>query len=525
MKKMYFYSTLISLTLFSLLLNLLTFNYNKPAIEIVNEMGIGYNLGNGFDCYNNLKKIEIPDDQITLCGNPIPTKDLIIKIKKYGFKTIRFPVTWINFIDSFGNINSDWLSRVKEVIDWIIDSNMYCILNMHNDNEPGNWLSKGMNAKDKFIIVWTQIAKEFIYYDDEHLIFESMNEKTFYELENNNDFTIIEALNQAFVDTIRNTGGNNAKRLLLISGSNSITDYSYFLQYKLPVDPINKIGISFHYYYPVQFTLIPDDNPWTYKEGRVIESFTKWGDISHYNDLINNFEFFKEILIDKGIPVILVEVGVLTEQKKEIESIRDYLYTVFSFASCYEGVMACLWDTSNKNIGDMNFYNRQNNQWYDDIIKNNFKKISKGKFPKPKDYYYFTNSITVNNDKNDSYIMINVEQKHTIKVIFNVNVTITDPTINNFYSLPKAAFVLINIDDSNNKYSSEEIKNKLGKREYDGSYTFTIDTKDKNFSGLVRVLSKGLPFGIFNINYLTLEFEESLISFNYASFKTDISKY
>ena len=307
-------SILILLLIYSLLLCFLSLNYNKPAIEIVNEMGIGYNLGNSFDCYNNMVEVKIPDDQITLCGNPIPTKNLISKLKRYGFKTIRLPVTWINFIDSFGNINSDWLSRIKEVIDWIIDNNMYCILNIHNDNEPKNWLyEEGIDAKDKFITIWSQIAKEFIYYDDEHLIFESMNEKTFFELEDNFNFTTLEILNQAFVDTIRNTGGNNARRLLLISGSNSITDYKYFLQYKLPKNPRNKIGIAFRYYYPIQFTVVPDDNPWTYKEGRKIESITKWGDINHYSDLIENFEFIKKNFVDNGIPVILVEVGVLTE--------------------------------------------------------------------------------------------------------------------------------------------------------------------------------------------------------------------
>ncbi len=78
---------------------LLTYQSNKykikPAIETVNGMGIGYNLGNSFDCYNISIKINNPNEQITLLGNPIPTKKIITNIKKNGFKTIRFPVTWI----------------------------------------------------------------------------------------------------------------------------------------------------------------------------------------------------------------------------------------------------------------------------------------------------------------------------------------------------------------------------------------------------------------------------------------------
>ena len=167
--------------LFSLILNYLKLSSQKTAFEIVNDMGIGYNLGNSFDCYYSQIKIEKPDDQITLNGNPIPTKDLIIRIKKYGFKTIRFPITWINFIDEKGNINSEWLNRVKEVVTWIINANMYCIINAHSDCEYNNWLSFGVESRDIYINLWSQIANEFKDYD-EHLIFESMNLPQFFDV-------------------------------------------------------------------------------------------------------------------------------------------------------------------------------------------------------------------------------------------------------------------------------------------------------------------------------------------------------
>ena len=125
-------------------------------------MGIGYNLGNLFNCFNSsLGQIKNPDYQITLCGNSIPTKKMISSIKKYGFKTIRFPVTWMHFMDDSGKINSLWMSRVREVIGWIIENNMYCILNIHSDGESPNWLSKGLISKEKYIYLWKQIAEEF----------------------------------------------------------------------------------------------------------------------------------------------------------------------------------------------------------------------------------------------------------------------------------------------------------------------------------------------------------------------------
>ena len=111
------------LTILFILSLLLSYQSNlkeKTTMDMINEMGIGYNLGNSFDSYNKSIEINNPEDQITLMGNPIPTKKMISNIKKYGFKTIRLPVTWINFIDEFGNITPEWIERVKEVVNWII---------------------------------------------------------------------------------------------------------------------------------------------------------------------------------------------------------------------------------------------------------------------------------------------------------------------------------------------------------------------------------------------------------------------
>ena len=112
---------LIFIFFISLILSLLSFYSTKTSFQIVKEMGLGYNLANLFDCYNISKEITEPNDQITLCGNSIPTKDIIKNIKKNGFKTIRFPVTWMHFIDDTGKVNPKWMERVIEVVDWIID--------------------------------------------------------------------------------------------------------------------------------------------------------------------------------------------------------------------------------------------------------------------------------------------------------------------------------------------------------------------------------------------------------------------
>ena len=61
----------------------------------------------------------------------------------------------------------------------------------------------------------------------EHLIFESMNEVMVdYGTPKPEYLTQINELNQAFVDTVRASGGNNATRCLVVPGYNTNIDYT-----------------------------------------------------------------------------------------------------------------------------------------------------------------------------------------------------------------------------------------------------------------------------------------------------------
>ena len=307
--------------LVSLILDYLCEMKTGNSFEIVRKMGMGYNIGNTFDSFSNLGKLDTPDEQILLNGNIAPTKDMIKKIKKYGFKTIRFPVTWMHFIDDEGNINSEWMARVKEVVDIIINEKLFCILNIHGDGYYVNWLIRGMEVKDKYINLWSQIANEFKGYN-EYLIFESMDTVDY---KHNNyygfDFTILTNLNQAFVDTIRNSGGNNIERLLIIAGANGNLQKTCSPNYTLPIDKSNKLAVSIHYFEPNDFTLGKYYEPYNWTDDDYYDDIItfgpklKWGTSLDYKTLFDNIYLIKSHFIDKGIPVIFSEVGVLTEEK------------------------------------------------------------------------------------------------------------------------------------------------------------------------------------------------------------------
>ena len=505
--------------LVSLILDYLYGMAKKKTFEIVREMGMGYNIANTFDSFIEFTDLDTPDEQIELNGNISPTKDMIKKLKKYGFKTIRFPVTWMHFIDDEGNIKSEWMVRVKEVIDIIINEKLYCILNVHGDGYSSNWLERGMEVKDKYINLWRQIANEFKDYN-EYLIFESMDKVYFFDEDLFDfDYTALFNLNQAFIDTIRKSGGNNKERLLIIAGANDELLWTIFSDYKIPVDQSNKLAISINYLEPSEFVYDTYYEPynWTSEEGltylfgpRII-----WGNSMDYYQMFEDFEIMKRSFVDKGIPVIINKVGVLTEEKKEIESIREYLYMLFTLSLDYDGIMCCLWDTSNKTFGDMNFYDRTNDIWYDEKLKNNFIQISKGKYIKPKDYYFNTTFRTIDSSLFLDSLIIKIGNQKVLKILINAKITgvlFVDFELS-IYTSNKIGY------DSKIKCGKENAK-----KQYDGTYLIEIDVSKRDcYDYIEATVIWGMKH--ITLNNLTVEFEESYKSIDYKSFKNAISHF
>ena len=487
---------LIGAFLLSITLSLLSHTTKRTSMEIVSDMGIGWNMGNSFDCFSD-EKLENPDEVITLWGNIKPTKDLFKNLKRHGFKTIRFPITWMNFMNEEGLISKIFISKVKEVVDWIFSLKMYCLINVHHDSTNPFWLSKGEESKSKFIFLWTQISEEFKNYDD-HLIFECMN-----DLENYDDynFTLLYIFNQEFINVIRNSENYNKDRLLILSGANKDLSQTCSQEYKLPIDPYNNFAISIHYHLPSTFALEFDSAPWTYfdENGKeiIVLPKTQWGDDNDYKEMFTHFETLNKVFLNNGIPIIITETGVLTGEKKESESIRNYLFTVFSMSGSYDGIMACLWDCSNS--GDMQYYDRINNKFYDEEIDKNFKKISRGKFPKPTDHSIYTNEDTITNTNSNGNLEIKIGSKKVIKVIFNTHILMN-----------QAKYVGFGIN-SNNKagqWIGESISGTKGKKQYDGSYSFTFDASEKDYNEFIEIQKWWGNFDCIIFNYLTVEFNQ-----------------
>lgn len=318
------------------------------TMELVAEMGYGINLGNTFEACGDWINGKTPNDFQQAWGSPIITEEIIQTYADAGFGVLRIPVAWSNMISDDGKytIAPEYIDRVKEVVDWTLDSGMYAIINIHWD---GGWVNEFPNNKDesmkRFTSMWTQIAAAFEDYPDT-LMFEGQNEELGWDSiwnpwggsmeEKKESYALVNEVNQAFVDTIRAGKGNNPERHLLISGYNTGIDRSCDPLFIMPDDPAGRMALSVHYYTPSPLCILDKDASW----GKAI---TEWGSDKDLKELDNNMKMLKESYIDKGIPVIVGEYGCFGDNK-EREVKEKWMLTV-SKAMYDIGACPVLWDT------------------------------------------------------------------------------------------------------------------------------------------------------------------------------------
>jgi len=362
---------------FSLMASISAFALPK-ATEIYPKMGLGWNLGN---------TMEVPSDP-TAWGNIVPNKAIIDGVKAAGFNTIRIPCAWYTH-SSNGVIDASWLSEVKGVIDLAIANDMYVMLNSHwddgwlednvftgthigRDGEQTTTDSSAVRALQESF--WTQIATYFKDYD-EHLIFASANEPGVNDHRNGGtaEYTdngqlgfaedrmgILKAYHEACLKAVRATGGNNATRTIIVQMPRTEAEKAGLLQKQYPVDPAGDgyTMAEFHYY-PYQMAFMEADESW----GKVFfywEDVTTGSDAEHTcsgtstgskSDVEKTFAKMQQLFVDKGIPVVIGEMGLAKHYKslsgtnldKHMEARAAwYGYTVATAKK--HGLVPVVWD-------------------------------------------------------------------------------------------------------------------------------------------------------------------------------------
>lgn len=340
--------------------------------QIVEAMGPGWNLGNQLESVTD----NVPEE--TNWGNPVITEKLIQSVKAAGFKSIRIPVSYFAKIDDDKDytIDSKWLDRVQEVVNYCIKNGLYAVINIHGDGYntiDGGWLlCNGKNQteiKKKYKKVWKQIAERFKNYD-EHLLFESMNEEFdgSYSEPNKEYYQNINDYNQIFVDTVRKTGDNNTKRWLIIPGWNTNIDYTAGdYGFKLPTDQYRnksidkeeqRIMISVHYYSPWDFC--GGENCVITQWGNEADDPSKTSTTCDETYMKNQLNLMKTTFADKGYPVFIGEYGSInkTSYDSENEYYRAYFARKLCQLSRKNGCIPMYWDNGYNGVHGFGLFDR-----------------------------------------------------------------------------------------------------------------------------------------------------------------------
>jgi len=330
-----------------------TATFSHTSKELFATMRIGWNLGNSLD---------VPEGE-TAWGNPKVAPELLRAVADAGFTIVRIPVTWANHMGPAPDhtIEPSFLARVDEVVGYAHTAGLRAIINVHHDGADGfkgvEWITlndangkttpeNNLAVKTRFVTVWTQIAKHFSRHG-ENLLFEGMNEiHDGYGAPDPRHMDFINELNQAFVDVVRKSGGNNGQRHLVVPGYNTNIDHT-LKGFKLPTDTVkNRLILSVHYYDPYLFALQGKTHTW----GAASPGRDDWG---QEDFVVKQFDALKATYIDQGVPVLLGEYGATNQAG--FEDYRRYYMEYVTKAAVDRGILPVYWDNGGSGSGGESF--------------------------------------------------------------------------------------------------------------------------------------------------------------------------
>ena len=304
----------------------------SPEVEFLKTLKAGWNLGNTLESHRDGFYSDDPADFETLWENSVTTKELILFVKASGFNSIRIPVTWEPHMDESYSVDERWMDRVAEIVDYAYGEGMYVIINAHHDRWYIPSAENEARAKEVMRILWKQIALRFAEYD-ERLLFESMNEPRL--IGTAHEWTpgtaeaqrIVNELNEVFVKTVRECGGNNAGRYLVLPTYGANSKPEAIEAFRLPEGEKHLIA-SVHFYNPHSFASA---------EG----THARWSrDIPEDTEQINRtIRALEHHFTGKGIPAMVGEFG--AADKGNLSARLDW--TSYITEKARQSNIVCFW--------------------------------------------------------------------------------------------------------------------------------------------------------------------------------------
>lgn len=336
-------------TLFVCLLALMSVNaFCQIAKKMASQMGIGWNLGNTLDAYS----FGNAADSETSWGNVKTEKWMIDSIAKAGFKSVRIPVRWyphFTYSDNKMVIDATWMNRVKEIVGYCLDNDLYVIINTHHEMwlEGRPFYADSSRVYKQFRALWTEIATAFRDYDYK-LLFAGTNEVHVgndWGRPNDENSEVQNGYNQAFVDAVRATGGKNKDRNLVVQTYAANADFGVEL-FRLPKDKVkNHLLVEVHNYDPYKYGLTDEVRFWGRK-------YIELGTVSNDDEGVSKklYDRLKREFTDKGIPFIVGEMGANYHTAKDDQELKlveescgEYYHTILNLIKVSGGV-PFIWD-------------------------------------------------------------------------------------------------------------------------------------------------------------------------------------
>ena len=328
------------------------------------EVTAGWNLGNQLECSTSWEtsrsmEIGLPDNSLkteTAWGNPKVTRKTIKAVKEAGFNAIRIPVRWQCHITNPQAMSVDkaWMKRVREIVDWCLECDLKVMINTHHEQWlEGRPLHRYQQENcQKLALLWFNIASEFADYDY-RVAFAGTNEV--HEPDNwgaptRENLEVQNAYNQTFIDVVRATGGNNAKRHLIVqtyvcNPEFGINNGDFIIPTDIEGNGNDYMSVEFHYYVP-----------WEYAgDGKIYywgEQYRQYGEIPASNEktIIDLFDRAKQTWGDKGLGVIIGEWGLTDHYKgNEADKIHEnmtYYCRFFVSEARKRGFSTFVWDNN-----------------------------------------------------------------------------------------------------------------------------------------------------------------------------------
>lgn len=304
------------------------------STEFAKKLGAGWNLGNTLEACEKGSEEKMGLESEAYWGNPYTTKKTIEAVKNAGFKTVRIPITWAPHLGDAPDykIDEEWLARVKQIVDWVLECDMYAVINVHHDD--AFWLVTDKESEEKSIEIltkiWAQLAEEFKDYD-ERLIFDIMNEPRVVGAEEEWYGTdeyreVVNNLHKEAVETIRKSGGNNETRFLMLSTYAAKEHKDNVKALVLPDDEYLLVTIHFYYGTAHQSEFLDCEKKLSLKDKI---------------EIYKTFRLMYDTFVSKGIGVVNGEFGWTDRENKGYlrEKANFYVETASKF-----GIPCFVWD-------------------------------------------------------------------------------------------------------------------------------------------------------------------------------------